>query len=248
MQTNRRIISRREPTPEVLPHYQIRFWDRLGPFEFRHDKKKYLLWAPDHAVKRFFQLLRQFVRDTDTGMALRMLLALRKDFRAIQAKRPIPGLVWCIRYGDSDTKRLSVWLLGRIGNRYTTSLISSLRDDSDVRIRKEVVKALRRLRAWEVLREIAVREDDPIVRRHAVLAEVPRRDFSERMTKFLYNEVENVAQAEGAAPGTRPLYMNTAIGEGTPPKSRWYIRLVLEHIRWLVGRHEQKLSDKQAKP
>jgi len=180
-------------------------------------------------------------------MDLRMLLALRKDFRAIQAKRPIPGLVWCVKYGDLDTRRLAIWLLGRIGNRYTTSLISALRDDPDVCIRKEVVRALRRLRAWAVLREIAVSENDPVVRRLATRAEVPRRDFSERMAKFLDNEIDNVAQADGTAPGVRPLYMNTAIGEGTPPKSRWYMRLVLEHIRWLVGRHGSKLSGKQAK-
>jgi len=181
-------------------------------------------------------------------MNLRLLLALRNDFRAIQAKRPIPGLVWCVKHGDSATRRLTVWLLGRIGNRCTTSVVSALSDDGDVRVRKEVAKALRRLTAWAELREIAAREDDPVVRRFATQAEVPPREFSERMTRFLDSDVENVGQPDGTVSGARPLHVNTTIGGGSPPKSRWYIRLILEHIRWLVGRHVTKLSSKQAKP
>lgn len=248
MQPSRVVIIRRGPTPSILPRYRIRFRDRLGPFDLWHEEKKYVLWAPDHAVKRFFQLLTRFVRNADTGMNLRLLLALRKDFREIQAKRPIPGLVWCVKYGYSDARRLAIWLLGRIGNRYTATLVSSLGNDGDVRVRKEVAKALRRLKAWVELREIAAREDDPVVRRFATQAEIPHREFSERMTRFLDNDVEVVEQRHEADPATKSLHVNTTIGDGTPPRSRWYIRLILEHIRWLVGKHVTKLSGKQAKP
>jgi hypothetical protein len=181
-------------------------------------------------------------------MDLRLLLALRKDFRAIQAKRPIPGLVWCIARGDSGTRRLAIWLLGRVGNRYTASVVAALSHDSDVRVRKEVVKALRRLKASAELREIAARENDPIIRRIASSAEVPPREFSERMAKFLDNDVAVVEQPDAADSGAKPLYVNTTIGDGVPPRSRWYMRLILEHIRWLVGRNVPKCSHKQAKP
>jgi len=184
----------------------------------------------------------------ETGFTLRILLALRKEFRAIQRNCPVTGLVWCVERGDTDTLRLAIWLLGRVGNRYATSVVAAQSRDDDVRIRKVAAKALRRMEAWAELREIAVREDDPVVRRIAMSAETPPREFSERMGTFLDNDVEVVETPDEASPGAKSLYVNTTIGDGTPPKSRWYIRLILERIRWLVGRHVSKLSDEQPKP
>jgi hypothetical protein len=126
-------------------------------------------------------------------------------------------------------------------------VVAALSHDRDVRIRKEVAKTLRRLGAWAELREIASREDDPVVRRFAESAEAPPRSFSERMIRFL-DDVEVVEHPDETDPGAKSLCVNTTIGDGTPPKSRWYIRLILEHIRWLVGRHVPKFSDKQPKP
>jgi len=122
------------------------------------------------------------------------------------------------------------------------------RHDSDARIRKEVAKALLRLEAWAKLREIAVREEDPIVRRIANSAEIPPREFSERMIRFLDNDVEPIYQPDKGSLGVKSLCLNTTIGDGTPPKSGWYIRLVLERIRWLVGRHVPRFSGKNYKP
>jgi len=185
---------------------------------------------------------------TESTSTLQILLALRNEFRAIRRSHPLFGLLWCITRGDSETRQLAIWLFGRVANRHQTSVVAALSHDRDVRIRKEVAKALRRLGAWAELREIAAREDDPIVRRLAESAEAPPREFSERMTRFLDNDVEVVERPDEADPGPKSLCVNTTIGDGTPPKSRWYIRLVLEHIRWLVGRHVPRFSDKKAKP
>jgi len=188
------------------------------------------------------------MRRTESGLTVPILLALRKDFRAIQSDRPIRGLIWCIARDDSDLRRLAIWLLGQVGNRHTKHVLMLCSREDDVRIRKEAVRALRRLEAWAELREIAARETDPVVRRIAKSAEAPPREFSERMGRFLDNDVEVVENPDEASPGAKSLYVNTTIGDGTPPKSRWYIRLILERIRWLVGRHVSKLSDEQPKP
>ncbi|MBC8869896.1 MAG: HEAT repeat domain-containing protein [Planctomycetes bacterium] len=199
-------------------------------------------------MKRFLRQLARFSFRTESSSTLPILLALRKEFRTIRRSRPLFGLVWCITRGDPDTRRLAIWLFGRVANRHQTSVVAPLSHDRDVRIRKEVAKALRRLGAWAELREIATREDDPVVRRIAKSAEAPPREFSERMGRFLDNDVEVVETPDEASLGAKSLYVNTTVGDGTPPKSRWYIRLILERIRWLVGRHVSKFSDKPPKP
>lgn len=251
------LLGKRRHTgnPMDLPRYRIRLRDRVrhrdfwveGRWYFWLEGRRYLLLGRDHAVRRFFKQLGSLLRQ-GSNSSLPILLALRQDFRAIEANRPIPGLVRCVADGDSDTRRLAIWLLGRIRNRCTTSVVAMYSRDRDIPVRKEVAKTLRRLEAWAELREIVTREYDPVVRRIAKLAEAPPREFSERMARFLGNDVEIVEQPDEVGPGAKSLHVNTTVGDGTPPKSRWYIRLILEHIRWLVGRQASKFSGKQAKP
>lgn len=229
----------------ALPRYLPRL-KNSGDYEFRFEGRRYYLDASNHAAKRFLQKLARFLQRMESSPTLPILLSLREDFRAIQSARPIPGLVWCVARGDSGARRLAIWLLGRIGIWSTTSVVATSIHDRDVRVRKEAAKALRRLEAWAILREVAACEDEPIVRRIAKSA--PSREFSERMTRFLDSGVENVGQPDRTGSGAKALCVNTTIGDGTPPRSRWYIGLVLEHIRWLVGRHVPRFSDKQAKP
>lgn len=126
-------------------------------------------------------------------------------------------------------RRLVIWLLGRTGGKLgTSSLVNAARSDYVV-LRREAVRALKRKQAWSDLREIAQRDPDERVR---LLAQQTRpHDYTDRLAGFLGGVTPH------ACAGTTPVLTvaaDLATRPGRPPKSRQFIRYILERIRRLV--------------
>lgn len=196
---------------------------------FRFQGETYRFHVADDRVKRFLDELAAWRQNNLSST----LLSFRSDFRQVIAERPIRGLIWCAIYGQSPTRNVAIWLLGRINNLHTIRVMEQCACDPTPAVRKEVAKALRRMRAWRQLRRLA---DDvvPSVRRIAASAEAPATSFQQRMERFIRDDV-----AVRPVPGTaQKLAVLVDRLEGRPPKSAAFIRQILKRIRWLV--HGQK--------
>ena len=145
--------------------------------------KKYSLYSTDQAVTRFLRrlaLLRHM--RTHQGKALH-LTAFLSDFRRILRDRPVAGLLWCLIYGPPETQRMAVWLLGRCGDHGAVPALLRLGRHPQPLVRKEVARALRRLKAWAELRTMAEHETESLVLR---FTEQPiARPFERRLATFL---------------------------------------------------------------
>jgi hypothetical protein len=214
--------------------------------------KRYRMSSRDHAAVRFLKELAIRLRYVDEFSQRQTLLTFREDFKAITADRPIPGLVWSIHYLPPRARRIALWLLGRIGNKQTASVVSHCVEDPDIATRRTAVQALRRLSAWATLRRIAQQERDPVIRRLAAAAERPPAEFAGRLERFVRNDVDEAETQSDDEPDRIALAINVQPGSGLPPKSPWFIRRILEHIRWLVG-HDPPVRfrsepEKESKP
>ena len=237
MRRTPRIVVRTSATRRARNRYRISLADGLlGQSSFQLLGKRYVMSGHDRAVVRFLDGLGDRLRGAEQAGQRLTLLQFRDDFQAIIENRPIPGLVLTIHFAPRQSRRIAVWLLGRIGNRQTVSVVSLCTADPDVATRRAAVQALRRLSAWAMLRRIAVQERDPVIRRLAAAAERPPADFSDRLARYVRHDVDGEVR-ESEEPATRiSLEVNAQPGSGLPPKTSWFIRRILEHIRWLVGR------------
>lgn len=127
--------------------------------------------------------------------------------------------------------RLVLWMLGRIGNRYAVDSVVAKTAHPDFRVRREAIRTLNRLEAWNHLRRIAGEHPDP--RTRSIAQPSTPRDYEDRLAAF-------VSSTEPRSPSRRRPGLFVAaeaeIGSGRPPKSMWQIRLVLRRIRRLVRR------------
>jgi len=160
------------------------------------------------------------------GQATESLLASRPRFRDIIRHERITGLFWCVESREPDVVRLAIWLMGRIRAGVPISEIMPYCHSPDLRIRREVARALRRLNAWAELRAIA-EDDDPRVRQLAV--QRPAAPFATRLARV------TIAAAAPEAPRARPAFFaRLPFGPERPLKTPEFIRAMLERIRQLV--------------
>jgi hypothetical protein len=212
-----------------VPRYCLRWSEKLavGP-ALRIGRKRYAMTGPDLAVRRFLEELGQHFRRTPLAGSL---FPFRRDFRLIECDEPVAGLLWWVLHYHGLTRKVAIWLLGRIRHGCDVSVIANCQGDADPRVRRHAAKALSRLAAWGALRDIAAIDPDAVVRRIAEHASQPPAEFRSRLSRFLKEEVKAAALATGEP---SPLLVNATIGVGLPPKSSWFIRRILERIRRLV--------------
>ena len=198
----------------------------IGPRVFQHRGKRYRLRVPG---RRSLVLL----RDIETNPRCQSkddLLRLRPRIRdVLAAPSPVALCDGLDRTSDARAIRLAIWLLGRIGNCYATASVDCQVDHADFRVRREAVRALKRLHAWPQLARIQNLHRDGRIR---ALAEAsPPRPYADRLTSFVARstpiEHSEVARELVLAP-------DAEFGSGRPPKSRWQIGFVLRRIRRLV--------------
>lgn len=178
------------------------------------------------------------------------LLRLRKRIERV-VRRPAPvALSHCLDSAcDALQIRFVIWLLGQYESPYSIKSIAARADHPDPRVRSEVVRSLRRLRAWQALRVIELQHWDPATRKLAV----PREPapFEERLDSFAATRRQSCghsdqdgAFASQAIDATslnrheRPLVVMRGLNcdEGRPPRNPHLIARVLRRIRRLVRR------------
>jgi hypothetical protein len=215
------------------PHFRFRWHERLAGAGrvLRIGKKRYVVNGPSQVALRF---LDQFDLYLQRAAGPVSLLPFRHDFRLIEYYEPVVGLMWWAERGAGPCRKIAIWLLGRIPYGCDVSVLARCRFDADFRVRRHAAKALWRMGAWAALRDLAADDPDRVVRRIAEHAARPPTDFATRLSRYLRDEVH--AQALASRPRReRPrLYLKATPGVGLPPKSPWFIRMILERIRRLV--------------
>jgi hypothetical protein len=158
------------------------------------------------------------------------LLPFRWQFRDVIRRCPRKTLTHLAdTVPDPASRRLAIWLRGRCRGTFGTATIAKLRLGAEFPIRKEVTRALKRMEAWSILRNIEKCDFDPRIRRMARQAEA--KPYDSRVTQFLRHVPQQPVSASRA-----PLYVHEGFDPqaGRPPKSPSLIRRILKHIRALV--------------
>jgi hypothetical protein len=125
-------------------------------------------------------------------------------------------------------RRIAVWLRGRCRGNLGVATLARLWHTDDVGVRKEIIRALKRMDAWDYLRVIETVDSNPRIRRMARPSR--RRAFSVRLSRFL----ARIGRHDAGQPAPLLVSENCEPGGGRPAKSSVFIRRILEHIRWLV--------------
>ncbi len=150
--------------------------------------------------------------------------------REIERADAAAGLIWCLQLRFPELNRLAIWLLGRSGGTLGATEVVAFYRHADVQMRREVARALMRMRAWSELRHMAIIDTDPQVRRLATPAK--KREFATRFAALAAAGVTPARQSP--APGPMPLVWNVSSDAGRPPKPGWWLRQVLERIHRLL--------------
>lgn len=218
--------------------------DLLSPRLFRHRGKRYRLRAPG---RRTIGLLRDVARDPGC-QSLQALLRMRPRIRAVlDAPAPVALSYVVDRTNYTRATRMAIWLLGRSGNFYGTPSINRAVDHEDFRVRREAVRALKRLHAWSQLKKIQESHPDPRTRALARVA--PPSPYADRLAQFVARSAaastfeSEASQSRGRTP--RPdlvIAAHASLDEGSPPKEGWRIRLIVRRIRRLVRGRRRKRS------
>jgi hypothetical protein len=201
--------------------------DRL-PIHFRVGKQAFWATPKDFHVVWFLStfVISRWRQSSQTPS--RSLLSYRQEFRAIADSKPVTGLVWCLlRSRREESRLLAVWLLGRVGADRVATLLRDEARDASLRVRRATVKALRRLGRLREMRTLTAIETDERMLR---LAGYAPRNFPRVLAKW------HVPEGAAVAPPPRPLEVFVEIGADSPrrPKSRDFIRRILDHIRHLL--------------
>ena len=132
---------------------------------------------------------------------------------------------------DDSLRVLLVWFRGRCkGFVGTYQLANIYYETPDPLLRKETVRALKRMQAWQEL--IKIFNSEPIDRIRNMAAQRSPRGYDYRLQTFLKREVAAVSMEKK----TMPLFVaeNVELISLPPLKSSGFIRLILERIHRLV--------------
>jgi hypothetical protein len=196
-------------------------------YQFRLHGQPYVVGASSiRTLKLLADIYRACVTCDDGSWPFR----LRPQIRQVQAIEATPVLCLVVERTDDPTLRiLAIWLRGRCGGSLGTASLAEFATAADDRTRKEVARALKRLGAWAPLREMAEHDPDPRIRRIATAR--PARPYRQRLAEY----TQRVSRVS-AATGQQPLVVapDLDLSQGRPPKSRSFIRAILERIHRLV--------------
>lgn len=179
---------------------------------------------------RTLTLLLEIYESCATCEEVSWSVRIREQVRQVQALSAKSVLCHVIECTDNPTLRiLAIWLRGRCGGSIgTTSLVKFVSHPDEV-TRKEVARALKRMNAWTQLGKIADGDASARIRRIATVQ--PPRAYKDRVADFS----KHIARLE-VRPVRRPLILSPElqVGQGRPPKTPAYIRMLLNRIRCIV--------------
>jgi hypothetical protein len=158
-----------------------------------------------------------------------VFISYRRQVRECLFPAPRALLVYVAEQATNPAvRRIAVWLRGRCRGNLGAATLARLWQTDDIGVRKEITRALKRMDAWDYLRVIETVDPNPRIRR---IAHPPtRRAFAVRLARFL----ARIGRHEIGQPAPLVISENCDPGGGRPAKPGWFIRRILEHIRWLV--------------
>jgi hypothetical protein len=196
------------------------------------DRKLQMSYADARAVNslQHFASLWEESRLANPPNRKSVLLSARPVLRKIQRTDSAVGLIWCTTVRFPELNRLAIWLLGRSGGTLGATAVIQFYRHPDVRIRRDVARALKRMRAWNELRQMAAIDSDPQVRR---LATPPKqKEFATRLAALTAGGIAPARPSNSPTP--MPLVWNVGPEVGRLPKAAWRIRQILERIHRLL--------------
>lgn len=200
----------------------------------RFGGRRFTLQPFDTATRRFLREVAEAWTASRVSTSQLRLLSFRNEFREIQRKRPIPGLVWrATHVGSPEEVRCAVWLLGLCESIQSMPVILALSDHPDAAVRAEVARSLRRLRAWVELETMA--QNDPDLRVRQIASSRPPGSYRDRLSRYMEGNVKRFREVKSPRPRpAMPFWTILSSYTPRPPKPRAVIRRLLEHIRHLV--------------
>jgi hypothetical protein len=213
--------------------FRIPTFPTTADYTFRLAGHRWRMGASDIAANEFLkQLVATRAKAKSEGVAPRKLIACRADFRRILSAYTTAGLLQSLQSDSEEEQRIALWLLGRAHDRTVVSAVHLFSSARQKNVRREAVRALRRLEAWAELRQIEEFDFDEQIRRIATPRE--SRAFSSRLEQFT-RDVPTLA-VDAPRPEFRLLTDLNPVGSGRPKSSDWIARL-LRHIHFLVRGH-----------
>ncbi|MEX0642004.1 MAG: hypothetical protein WD468_04850 [Pirellulales bacterium] len=161
------------------------------------------------------------------------LLPFREDFRHVIRKSDHTAIRIYFSECPREMEPICVWLLGKCANRFQLYEVKHYRHDPSPKIRRHVAKALRRLEAWELLREMANADPNDARIQWYATAPTANRPFSERLKDFASSADDSHAD-EVSTPSQMPFWALERDWKRSPPKSVLFMRRMLRRIRHWV--------------
>jgi hypothetical protein len=200
--------------------------------------RRYRLRSSDWDTFRFLVHLEQHrdIMERDHLLTQGCWLRFRREFREIIKQRPCAGLRKFLFQVDPDSPvgLVAIWLLGRSATPRCTYGLDQLPAGETHRARRHLARALRRVEAWQRLRELAaVYPNDKFVQE--MLARPAHDPFAKRLDRFAQH-VDRSHESDAAMASRMPLWFRDSEWSQTPPKDTGWIRVLLERIkRWVRG-------------
>ncbi len=186
--------------------------------------------ANSYAARRFLEALKSLPAEASPK---NRLLHYRHDFRRLLEDRPIEVFREHLFAADPLTRSVAVWLLSRCITRFALCDIDRCCDDPSPSVRKHVAKALYRLEACQLLRDMADRYPQDGALQWFAQAKPNDIDFRDRLERFSkHSSQSQIKMATDVEPMT--LWSRVEDWFLSPPKSRSYMRRVLNRIRRAV--------------
>lgn len=204
---------------------------------FRIENRLYRVHADGAEV---LDILTEFYNASVTSANIGWALCLRDRVRRVELLNVRSVLTYVIQETPDERMRwLAIWLRGRCGGYMGTSIVAKCAHSPNFKLRKESVRALRRLSGWSQLREIANSATNSRIR--IMATQHAAKPLDARLARVLAS-----ARRVPTSPQMPHLWMAPGLRiRLSAPKSLAMIRELLERIRSLVAnsRDESKLED-----
>lgn len=155
---------------------------------FLLDAKSYQFDDGIQALSILADLYHASMSNVDSYWALRMRNRIRK-IRSISAtgSSPVRAILTDVvkESPDPRMRMLAIWLRGHCGGYLGTSVLAVNASSPDFTTRKETVRALKRMSGWTTLREVAISDPSPRIRRMAT--QRAGKSLDERLSRFMKN-------------------------------------------------------------
>jgi hypothetical protein len=208
-------------------------WPEMGSIR----RRRLIIHTPEDRMaiiwlKQLVQARQAAVAD---GATPPRLVKFIPEFRWIVWRDLLRPLLWSLDRDEIELRALAILLVGRMDLRSPGRILTRFKSDPHAAVRKEVARALRRHAAFADLHGMA-QDSNLRVRAIATSLLTRRHAYAERLAQFASHSRHEDDSRRREAAGM-VMFLREPIGPGKPPKSRLFIRQILQHIRDLVRAH-----------